>query len=1044
MLGSPLSFVAWRSLASENAGSAVLLPRLVGAELFFARSHAANARAHWLGGVPRLWALANILRRLESRFSHLDFDADDLDALRAMAASLSQMRRQNLAALPVGDDAFGRELDEWRVAYDAHLEAENAFDFEAAPALFAHSVKSNRAFAFPQTLVVDNLPELSPTLEQGLSALIARATTVCATLALPNGWNDPVATRAHAFWTTQGAHFVTLETQVPALRLRVARALLSERSEATELPPAVSLWQAHTPWDEWERIAAHIRGRLEDGAGVRDFCLVLPDPSAQVPLMRAAFEANGVPLAWRERETDSSPLVERLLRLLIPRPAWNVDALHDLLGDGALRLEWTTEEGELLRFDAGRLRRAHRSIRGESDEAAWRNPPALASDWEARIKRLRDAASGRGDEARANLLARSLDGGDLEGIARLKALFAPLQEPLSAHEWAQTTLSIFDTLCAHWQEENDIAGRACAAIKRVRAGVEALATRAGEDGAPRTSNRWVAWLRLELVGTALDEYADDTPSAGVRVLRASDAGEAGSEGECEIFVAGLSERAWPARPPQSPWPVATSKVLERLREGEPAPLPRALHGLARLMATSATLSLSHPAWLDGNESEASPLVEDLRALFPISEWPELPRAESQPRTYSRSQWLRRQSASTFSGVEDDELALRLNALDTIRRQRSDASGFGHYDGVLGERGHDLLKPLLPRDEGRLELSASGAELYARCGLRYFFERVLELGDETRAEDDLSRAESGDLVHRILHLFRREWSEPLSDATFESARAALEEHTRRECERLGLPPILRRAEARRLLGTPRRDGTLVRLLRAECREADGGTNTTFVETFHPLVHLQRGCIEGPADFDWRLAIGGNGLEQSFRLPLDGAVVKGRIDRVDASPDAQWLLVLDYKTGNAASLPSFAKGSDRLNFQLAVYVLAARHLAAAWPTMPRVATAYLSPKSGFAGIIAAPDLLSPSTRGAMPESTQIQWLADTQNQLERIAGLIENGTFNLSLRPAKTARCEWCAQSSICGQNASIQTARAEVQLGSNVVFFPEPIEWEPRS
>ncbi|RYX84988.1 PD-(D/E)XK nuclease family protein, partial [bacterium] len=991
-------------------------------------------------GVPRLWALANVLRRLESRFSHLDFDADDLDALRAMAASLSQMRRQNLTSLPVGSDPFGRELDEWRAAYDDYLEESHAFDFEAAPALFAHSVRKNRAFAFPQSLIIDDLPDLSPALAQGLAVLVKRAPTVCATLALPNGWNDPVAARAHAFWTAQGARFVNVATDAPTARHSAARALLSEQSSTLQLPPAVSLWQAHTPWDEWERIAAHIRGQLEDGAKVRDFCVVLPDPTAQLPLLRAAFEASGVPLAWREHETDSSPLVERLLRLLIPRPSWSIDALHDLFGDGALRLEWTPEEGEPLRFDAGRLRRAHRSIRGESDENAWRDPVALTTDWEARITRLRDSASGRGDTARATLLANSLDGGDLEAIERLKTLLTPLQEPLTATDWATASLATFETLCAHWQDDSDISRRALASIARVRASIEALALRASEDATPRSSNRWVAWLRLEISHSA-PEGEIEAPADGVRVLRASEAGEAGSEGEREIFVAGLSERAWPARLAQSPWPLATSKALERLREGDPAPLPRALHGLARVMATDAALSLSHPAWLEGSETEASPLIEDLRALFPAAAWPELPRPETQARAFARSHWLRRQNPnSALPPANDSDLPRRLTALDTMRRQRTDAHHFGHYDGALGERGRELLAPLLPHDEGNLELSASGAELYARCGLRYFFERVLNLGDENRAEDDLSRAEAGDLVHRILHLFRREWTEPLSEANFERARAALEVHTRRECERLGLPPILRRAEARRLLGTPKRDGVLVRLLRAECRESDAQGMGTFAANFHPLAHLQRGLIEGAANFDWRLSVGGNGLEQSFRLPLDGVVVKGRIDRMDASADAQWLLVLDYKTGNASSLPSFAKGSDRLNYQLAVYVLAARHLAAVWPIPPRVATAYLSPKSGFAGVIAGPDMLAPSQRGTMSEEVQSQWLADTRDQIERIAALIESGTFNISLRPAKTARCEWCAQSALCGQSAPVQAARAEAQLGSNVVFYPEPVEW----
>jgi len=313
--------------------------------------------------------------------------------------------------------------------------------------------------------------------------------------------------------------------------------------------------------------------------------------------------------------------------------------------------------------------------------------------------------------------------------------------------------------------------------------------------------------------------------------------------------------------------------------------------------------------------------------------------------------------------------------------------------------------------------------------------VLALGDEERAEDDLTRAESGDLVHRILHHFQREWSEPLGGNTFERARLALEAHVRRECARLMLPPILRRAEARRLLGTPTRDGALVRVLRAECREADALVaqgKTVFTGAFHPLVHLQSGAIGGQAAHGFALNIDDgrsrNGLEQAFEIPLSHVTLRGRIDRIDASPDGARVRVLDYKTGSASSLPTFNKHSDRLHFQLAIYVEAAAHLAVEWHPSPDVVAAYLSPRKGFAGV-------SPSG------TARQQWLDDTRAQLERIGALIEEGTFNLSLRSPEVARCKWCPHSSLCGQNPAIQTARAAIHEGSNVVFFPPRIEWE---
>lgn len=1050
VLASPLSFAAWRDMARKNGGVCTGLPRLSAPELFFARAHGANVRANWLGGVPRLWALSSVLHRLENRFSLLDFDADDTDALKAMAALIADMRRQNLRALPVESDAFGSELDQWRAGYDAHLEEINAFDFEGAPALFAQSVKRNRTFALPPTLVIDDTLDIFPSLAVGLNALLGRARHIVATLALPNGWGDEASARAHQFWTEHGAQFRFVEEkEAPSFRLHVAKALLSEQSEVNERPSHVSLTNAHTMWDEWERIASHIRARLDEGALPRNFCLVLPTPSVQEPLMRAAFEAHGVPLAGGDSTTSGSPLIERLLRLVVipPRSQWSVDALHDIFGDGALRLEWPDDESILRRFDAGRLRRAHRSIRGEKDEAAWRDPVALARDWESRIGRLRDSLSGQGDEARATLLARSLDGGDLEGVARLKTQLLPFQEARSCSEWTSAVLNLCDALTPHLaesDEQDEVERRAQTSLKKLRWGIEELKKRAGEDDSARPSGRWAAWLRLELASGAWEANSEDeTPIEGVRVLSSRHVGEAGSEGEREIFVTGLTERAWPLPPATPLWPATTVQALKILSEGEPAPIAWALHGLSRLIATDAHLHLSHPTWLDTNEVEASPLIEDLRALFHGESWPELARPETYPTPTSRAQWLRRHSQGA-SRDTDDEFQLCLDALGAMREGRNDSENWGHYDGVLGERGRELLAPLMPHEGDKLELSASGAELYARCGLHFFFERVLRLPDDSQTEDDLSRPESGDLVHRILQAFHREWSAPLSLQNFEAAKAALEIHVRRECERLGLPPILRRAEARRLLGTPKRDGALVRLLRAECHENDArrgqATNGTFADMAYPLVHLQSGAFVGISNFDWRLGERGNGLEQPFRIPLDGVTIRGRIDRIDAAEDGTWLLVLDYKTGSASSLPSFVKSSDRLHFQLGVYIMATHYLTQEWPTHPRVAAAYLSPRAGFAGVVAPADLLALSAKGAMDETNQAKWLADTRSQIERIAALIESGTFNLSLRTSKVARCEWCAHQALCGQNASIQTARAAVQTESNVVFYPSPIEW----
>ncbi len=1134
VLGRRAGAPAWRDLARKqptNSG-ALMLPRLVTPESYFARFHASNARRRSWSGLNRLWTLAKALRGVENGLEHLDFDSNDTGALREMAALIAQMRRQGRAALPSSDDAYERELDLWRAAYDEELEALGAFDFEAAPALFPESARANRAFSWPQTLVIDDIGEPWPALETGMAALFERAQLVVATLVIPGGKEEEVARRARTFWTKHGARFVEEAQESP--RVRVARALLDPSGNQTPgLPPNVSLTLAHTPGDEAERIAAFIRREIEGGARASDFCLLVPDKSAQEPTLRAAFSAAGVALDFSGTDAATNPLIERLMRLLASRATWSVDELHDLFGNGSLRLEWSGEDGTARRFDAGRLRRAHRLVRGQSDEAPWHDAKALARDWEARIARFRASDAARGDQSRARTLALSLDGGDLDGVARLRALLLPLAQPLDARAWEIAALSVVDALAAHWEEasldlgaqasclllesqeksnrkaalvetkggqdarapkieapapsdsraqsgerrafapEQEIApieqlgagqnspdghnaraskmprdamddalrSQARAVLAAFRAGVRAVAERAGDETGERPASAWAAWLRLEL-SHAEEEPVGDNRFSGVRVLRVGEESEAHSETTRGVFVVGLTERAWPQPRPVSSWPRATALGLETLRENETPPLALALHGFARLLALPCPLHLSRAAWINGAESGASPLWEDLNALFPDASWPALESASSSPdRPTTRAHWLRLLAQSDGSGdfelEQDDGLSTRLRALDAMRRERASTEKIGVYDGVLGERGRELLQPLLARDEERLVVSPSSVEGYARCPIRFFFERVLGLPDESGTEDDLSRAESGDLVHRILHSFRREWPSPLGLDSFEQARELLAQLTSRECDSLALPSILRRAEARRLIGTQERPGALVRLLRAECLEADANGRGVWAHPLHPLIHLAK---NGDRDTEWALAHQGNGLEQSFRLPLNGALVQGRIDRMDASSDGSLVVVLDYKTGSTSSLPSFLKGSDRLAFQLAVYVLAAKQLVSGWNSSPRIGAAYLSPRAGFAGWTATAPALGETAKGAMSEEAMEEWLADSRAQIERIASLIESGTFNLSLRSAKIARCDGCAQRAICGQKAGVQNAREGVHLGSNVVFLPERVEW----
>jgi len=1101
VLGRRAGASAWRDLAQGTSGqNALVLPRTVSPDWYFARAHGANARRRASSGLNRLWTLGEVLRGLQNRLEHLDFDADDTDALREMAGLVALLHRQNQRTFPFGDDDYGRELELWRAAYAQELEQIGAFDVEAAPALFPASARANRAFEWPPILVADDLGEPLPSLRIGLEALFERARVVVATLVVA-GADDEVSQRAKAFWTKHGAQFIECPSESP--RVAIARALLDPTASPPLAPPEdLWRWTAHTAGDEAARIAGHIRREIEEGAHDSDFCLVVPDPKAQEATLRAAFAATGVPLDWEGEHPNGALLLERLARLLIPAKARGVDELHDLFGDGSLRLEWARADGApAARFDAGRLRRAHRVMRGEDGDAAWQNPVALGENWEARLLKLRAHGSSHGDESQARALASSLDGGDLEGVARLGELLAPFSTPQSAREWAQSALWVADALAGHHEvldgDETNYRGSSetvaaemqpvgtplaasvsdanerwtqQAASLRVaedgkraieeagkqalaafRAGVEAVWERAGEDEAPRPSGAWAAWLRLEWAHRdgANEGARGGAETSGVRVLGLGDESEAHRDQTRAVFVVGLSENAWPRARASSSWPRGVARAVEALQANDAPPLSLALHSFARLLACPVPLSLSRSAWVRGVESGASPLWEDLGALFPDANWPAMaPVHTTRPAT--RAQWLSqlasgaKEEATPSLAHLDADLRMRLTALDSMRRERASIEKLGRYDGILGDNAPAMLRDLLPRDdEGRLVISASGAESYARCPLRFFFERVLNLPDETLAEDDLSRAESGDLVHRVLFAFHSQWHRPLDETTFEEARESVARMAASECDSLGLPPILRRAEAHRLIGTPARPGALVRLLRAQCREADAHAHDVsralWSQPLFPLVHLAGGRVEG-AHPNYLSASSKQGLEQAWSLPLRGALLKGRLDRIDGSLDGTILVVLDYKTGSASSLPSFAKGFDRLHFQLAAYVLATRQFVEGWENAPHIAAAYLSPREGFSKLTAPADALNAPAKLAMSSANMERWLSDSRAQIERIVALIEHGTFNLSLHPAKVARCEGCSSRSVCGQDAGQQAARAHELHGADEVFLPEAIEW----
>jgi RecB family exonuclease len=262
------------------------------------------------------------------------------------------------------------------------------------------------------------------------------------------------------------------------------------------------------------------------------------------------------------------------------------------------------------------------------------------------------------------------------------------------------------------------------------------------------------------------------------------------------------------------------------------------------------------------------------------------------------------------------------------RQRWHLARLTAFDGMIEDeavRGK-LYASLFPAG---ISLSASTLEMYARCPFRYFLSTVLGLNEVEEPEQilTLQPRDRGALLHRILHDFftcAREVG--LSSFTREKKTAlqrllqkVTEEHFHKFAQRGATGfPLLWEIEQERM-----RERLAV-FLEHECN-ADGAFLPTAFE-----VRFGGSTPEGGGESSLALFPDG-----SVRLPLcDGEEIalRGRIDRIDLSPDQRRARIIDYKTGKPIR-GCFAKGTA---LQLPLYLYAARAL---WPEKIWEAAAYV---------------------------------------------------------------------------------------------------------
>ena len=226
--------------------------------------------------------------------------------------------------------------------------------------------------------------------------------------------------------------------------------------------------------------------------------------------------------------------------------------------------------------------------------------------------------------------------------------------------------------------------------------------------------------------------------------------------------------------------------------------------------------------------------------------------------------------------------------------------FTKYDGLLqSHKAQAYLRRLYPAKDA--VLLPTRLELYARCPYRYFLEVLLRLAplEEPDRFAVLSPSDRGLLIHDILFLLfsrlKEEGRFPLKVQEFTLLESILAEVAE---------PALREFEKDKATGFPH----LWSLQKSEIMEDLKGL-------------LKKEWMEeteySPTYFESR-----------FRCPFqvetkEELSFKGRMDRIDLSPDGRRARVIDYKTGEVALLEDGEfKGGEAL--QLPIYLYAAAFL------------------------------------------------------------------------------------------------------------------------
>ena len=230
---------------------------------------------------------------------------------------------------------------------------------------------------------------------------------------------------------------------------------------------------------------------------------------------------------------------------------------------------------------------------------------------------------------------------------------------------------------------------------------------------------------------------------------------------------------------------------------------------------------------------------------------------------SENEGMGKGEASRFIQQVESELAPQFNLEVTREAVKSDASltvGRQIPEAVKSDKVMQRL-----REMGEHGLSPTSFVDYMECPLKYYYTRVLSIGESEEIDEDLDASQLGDCVHKVLeNILKPHCGKPLTKAVLDEALEQLPTHMENAFQQLYSGG--RNTEGRNRFLYSVADAQLRHILQNE------------------LAHIGHGE---------ELII--NAVEETItNYPLiDGVNLKGKIDRIDTL--GGHLRIIDYKTG-----------------------------------------------------------------------------------------------------------------------------------------------------